>query len=235
MDEMKKEGLETTDQQTEAVEPQETPVVEEVPSTALETASQEGAEAVPLEAAEEEEGEMTDVATGRVRKYRYHMTRDDYYEALMAVELANGKHRLYRNAAIVILLGALVAALDMIFSRNIFAMIAAGVLSMIGINIRNTDKRSAKRGANMAGPNGTTFSLDLKKHGLSVSDGVNKAMLMPYSVFKVGYETPGYLSLVTVKNTSLNIKRDDQNASYQAIRSRFAQELGEHFHADKAN
>ena len=241
MDEMKKEGLEqaqeTSEPQSQTMASEEAavadmPAVDNAEAEAQQEveAADEEAELAPVQ--DEEEGIMTDTRGGRVRKYRYHMGPDEYYEALMAVELASGKHRLYRNVAIVVLLGALMAALDMILSRNLFAMIATGALSLMGVNIRNTDKRSARKGASMAGPNGTTFSLDLKKHGLSVSDGTNKAMLMPYSIFKKGYETPKYLSLVTVKNTSLNIKRDDQNPSYRAIRDRFIQELGEHFHAD---
>lgn len=246
MDEMKKEGLETAPETTEAAETAaEVNEIAELPAEAADIAPEaaETAAETPADEAEdnadEAEGEDAEDADdaaavpGRVRKYHYHMSQNDYYNALCAVEVANGKHRLYRNVAMALLIAALVAAVDMSLSHNILAALAAGTLALMGINIRNTDKRSAKKGARMVPQRGIDFSLDLKKHGLSVSDGGNKAMLMPYSIFKNAYETEEFLSLVTVKNTSLNIKRNDENASYQAIRARFAQELGEHFHPDK--
>lgn len=82
-------------------------------------------------------------------------------------------------------------------------------------------------------PRGIKFSIEAKKHGLQVSDMVNKASLMPYSFFKAAYETEDYLSLVTVKNSALHIKRDEGSASYRALREKLQQELGEHFVSKK--
>ena len=82
-------------------------------------------------------------------------------------------------------------------------------------------------------PRGIKFSIEAKKHGLQVSDMVNKASLMPYSFFKAAYETEDYLSLVTVKNSALHIKRDEGSASYRALLEKLQQELGEHFVSKK--
>lgn len=146
-------------------------------------------------------------------KYRWVMKQDDMREAMLALEKAKGRYRMYTIAAYVMCVFALVPAADFILTRSVFSMIAAFAAVALGFWIHGITSRAARGAMKQMNPRGIKFSIEAKKHGLQVSDMVNKASLMPYSFFKAAYETEDYLSLVTVKNSALHIKRDEGSAS----------------------
>ena len=211
---------------------------------AEETASADeasAAEAVPDEEEDENaqweayEREQAEIEESRRKpgKYRWVMKQDDMREAMLALEKAKGRYRMYTIAAYVMCVFALVPAADFILTRSAFSMIAAFAAVGLGIWIKGITSRAARGAMKQMNPRGIKFSIEAKKHGLQVSDMVNKASLMPYSFFKAAYETEDYLSLVTVKNSALHIKRDEGSASYRALREKLQQELGEHFVSKK--
>ena len=211
---------------------------------AEETASADeasAAEAVPDEEEDENaqweayEREQAEIEESRRRpgKYRWVMKQDDMREAMLALEKAKGRYRMYTIAAYVMCVFALVPAADFILTRSVFSMIAAFAAVALGFWIHGITSRAARGAMKQMNPRGIKFSIEAKKHGLQVSDMVNKASLMPYSFFKAAYETEDYLSLVTVKNSALHIKRDEGSASYRALREKLQQELGEHFVSKK--
>lgn len=130
-------------------------------------------------------------------------------EAMLALEKAKGRYRMYTIAAYVMCVFALFPAADFILTRSVFSMIAAFAAVALGFWIHGITSRAARGAMKQMNPRGIKFSIEAKKHGLQVSDMVNKASLMPYSFFKAAYETEDYLSLVTVKNSALHIKRDE--------------------------
>ena len=211
---------------------------------AEETASADeasAAEAVPdgeedenaqWEAYEREQAEIEE-SRRKPGKYRWVMKQDDMREAMLALEKAKGRYRMYTIAAYVMCVFALVPAADFILTRSVFSMMAAFAAVGLGIWIKGITSRAARGAMKQMNPRGIKFSIEAKKHGLQVSDMVNKASLMPYSFFKAAYETEDYLSLVTVKNSALHIKRDEGSASYRALREKLQQELGEHFVSKK--
>lgn len=211
---------------------------------AEETASTDeafAAEAVPdgeedgnaqWEAYEREQAEIEE-SRRKPGKYRWVMKQDDMREAMLALEKAKGRYRMYNIAAYVMCVFALVPAADFILTRSAFSMIAAFAAVALGFWIHGITSRAARGAMKQMNPRGIKFSIEAKKHGLQVSDMVNKASLMPYSFFKAAYETEDYLSLVTVKNSALHIKRDEGSASYRALREKLQQELGEHFVSKK--
>ena len=211
---------------------------------AEETASADeasAAEAVPdgeedenaqWEAYEREQAEIEE-SRRKPGKYRWVMKQDDMREAMLALEKAKGRYRMYTIAAYVMCVFALVPAADFILTRSAFSMIAAFAAVALGFWIHGITSRAARGAMKQMNPRGIKFSIEAKKHGLQVSDMVNKASLMPYSFFKAAYETEDYLSLVTVKNSALHIKRDEGSASYRALREKLQQELGEHFVSKK--
>lgn len=211
---------------------------------AEETASADeasAAEAVPdgeedenaqWEAYEREQAEIEE-SRRKPGKYRWVMKQDDMREAMLALEKAKGRYRMYNIAAYVMCVFALVPAADFILTRSVFSMIAAFAAVALGFWIHGITSRAARGAMKQMNPRGIKFSIEAKKHGLQVSDMVNKASLMPYSFFKAAYETEDYLSLVTVKNSALHIKRDEGSASYRALREKLQQELGEHFVSKK--
>lgn len=211
---------------------------------AEETASADeasAAEAVPdgeedenaqWEAYEREQAEIEE-SRRKPGKYRWVMKQDDMREAMLALEKAKGRYRMYTIAAYVMCVFALVPAADFILTRSVFSMMAAFAAAGLGIWIKGITSRAARGAMKQMNPRGIKFSIEAKKHGLQVSDMVNKASLMPYSFFKAAYETEDYLSLVTVKNSALHIKRDEGSASYRALREKLQQELGEHFVSKK--
>lgn len=211
---------------------------------AEETASADeasAAEAVPdgeedenaqWEAYEREQAEIEE-SRRKPGKYRWVMKQDDMREAMLALEKAKGRYRMYTIAAYVMCVFALVPAADFILTRSVFSMIAAFAAVALGFWIHGITSRAARGAMKQMNPRGIKFSIEAKKHGLQVSDMVNKASLMPYSFFKAAYETEDYLSLVTVKNSALHIKRDEGSASYRALREKLQQELGEHFVSKK--
>lgn len=199
------------------------------------------AEAVPDEEEDENaqweayEREQAEIEESRRKpgKYRWVMKQDDMREAMLALEKAKGRYRMYTIAAYVMCVFALVPAADFILTRSVFSMIAAFAAVALGFWIHGITSRAARGAMKQMNPRGIKFSIEAKKHGLQVSDMVNKASLMPYSFFKAAYETEDYLSLVTVKNSALHIKRDEGSASYRALREKLQQELGEHFVSKK--
>ena len=199
------------------------------------------AEAVPDEEEDENaqweayEREQAEIEESRRKpgKYRWVMKQDDMREAMLALEKAKGRYRMYTIAAYVMCVFALIPAVDFIRTRGVFSMIAAFAAAGLGIWIKGITSRAARGAMKQMNPRGIKFSIEAKKHGLQVSDMVNKASLMPYSFFKAAYETEDYLSLVTVKNSALHIKRDEGSASYRALREKLQQELGEHFVSKK--
>lgn len=211
---------------------------------AEETASADEASAVEAVPDEEEdenaqweayEREQAEIEESRRKpgKYRWMMKQDDMREAMLALEKAKGRYRMYTIAAYVMCVFALIPAVDFIRTRGVFSMIAAFAAAGLGIWIKGITSRAARGAMKQMNPRGIKFSIEAKKHGLQVSDMVNKASLMPYSFFKAAYETEDYLSLVTVKNSALHIKRDEGSASYRALREKLQQELGEHFVSKK--
>lgn len=199
------------------------------------------AEAVPDEEEDENaqweayEREQAEIEESRRKpgKYRWVMKQDDMREAMLALEKAKGRYRMYTIAAYVMCVFALFPAADFILTRSVFSMIAAFAAVALGFWIHGITSRAARGAMKQMNPRGIKFSIEAKKHGLQVSDMVNKASLMPYSFFKAAYETEDYLSLVTVKNSALHIKRDEGSASYRALREKLQQELGEHFVSKK--
>lgn len=184
------------------------------------------------EAYEREQAEIEE-SRRKPGKYRWVMKQDDMREAMLALEKAKGRYRMYTIAAYVMCVFALVPAADFILTRSAFSMMAAFAAAGLGIWIKGITSRAARGAMKQMNPRGIKFSIEAKKHGLQVSDMVNKASLMPYSFFKAAYETEDYLSLVTVKNSALHIKRDEGSASYRALREKLQQELGEHFVSKK--
>ena len=184
------------------------------------------------EAYEREQAEIEE-SRRKPGKYRWVMKQDDMREAMLALEKAKGRYRMYNIAAYVMCVFALVPAADFILTRSAFSMIAAFAAVALGFWIHGITSRAARGAMKQMNPRGIKFSIEAKKHGLQVSDMVNKASLMPYSFFKAAYETEDYLSLVTVKNSALHIKRDEGSASYRALREKLQQELGEHFVSKK--
>lgn len=154
---------------------------------------------------------------------------EDMREAMLDLEKAKGRTRMYNIAAYAMCIFALFPTANFIVTRDLFSMIAAFAAVGLGIWIKGITSRAGRGAVKQMNPRGIKFSAEAKKHGLQLSDTVNKGSLMPYSFFKVAYETENYLSLVTVKNSALHIKRDDGSASYRALRDRLQQELGEHF------
>ena len=222
--------------------PSAAPIAES--ADAEETASADeasAAEAVPDEEEDENaqweayEREQAEIEESRRKpgKYRWVMKQDDMREAMLALEKAKGRYRMYTIAAYVMCVFALVPAADFILTRSVFSMMAAFAAAGLGIWIKGITSRAARGAMKQMNPRGIKFSIEAKKHGLQVSDMVNKASLMPYSFFKAAYETEDYLSLVTVKNSALHIKRDEGSASYRALREKLQQELGEHFVSKK--
>ena len=212
-----------------------------VDTASADEVSDSAAEAVPDEEEDENaqweayEREQAEIEESRRKpgKYRWVMKQDDMREAMLALEKAKGRYRMYTIAAYVMCVFALVPAADFILTRSVFSMIAAFAAVALGFWIHGITSRAARGAMKQMNPRGIKFSIEAKKHGLQVSDMVNKASLMPYSFFKAAYETEDYLSLVTVKNSALHIKRDEGSASYRALREKLQQELGEHFVSKK--
>lgn len=201
-------------------------------ASAAEAAPDEEDENSQWEAYEREQAEIEE-SRRKPGKYRWVMKQDDMREAMLALEKAKGRYRMYTIAAYVMCVFALVPAADFILTRSVFSMMAAFAAVALGFWIHGITSRAARGAMKQMNPRGIKFSIEAKKHGLQVSDMVNKASLMPYSFFKAAYETEDYLSLVTVKNSALHIKRDEGSASYRALREKLQQELGEHFVSKK--
>ena len=103
---------------------------------AEETASADeasAAEAVPDEEEDENaqweayEREQAEIEESRRKpgKYRWVMKQDDMREAMLALEKAKGRYRMYTIAAYVMCVFALVPAADFILTRSAFSMMAA--------------------------------------------------------------------------------------------------------------
>ena len=225
-----------------AAEEQEEPINETPgPAAAEEPAAapaEAGEEAPEAEAEEDDnaqweayEREQAEIEESRRKpgKYRWVLKPEDMREAMLDLEKAKGRTRMYNIAAYAMCIFALFPTANFIVTRDLFSMIAAFAAVGLGIWIKGITSRAGRGAVKQMNPRGIKFSAEAKKHGLQLSDTVNKGSLMPYSFFKVAYETENDLSLVTVKNSALHIKRDDGSASYRALRDRLQQELGEHF------
>ena len=221
----------STDAGAESADAEETASADEA-SAAEAVPDEEEDENAQWEAYEREQAEIEE-SRRKPGKYRWVMKQDDMREAMLALEKAKGRYRMYTIAAYVMCVFALVPAADFILTRSVFSMIAAFAAVALGFWIHGITSRAARGAMKQMNPRGIKFSIEAKKHGLQVSDMVNKASLMPYSFFKAAYETEDYLSLVTVKNSALHIKRDEGSASYRALREKLQQELGEHFVSKK--
>lgn len=221
----------STDAIAESADAEETASADEA-SAAEAVPDEEEDENAQWEAYEREQAEIEE-SRRKPGKYRWVMKQDDMREAMLALEKAKGRYRMYTIAAYVMCVFALVPAADFILTRSVFSMMAAFAAAGLGIWIKGITSRAARGAMKQMNPRGIKFSIEAKKHGLQVSDMVNKASLMPYSFFKAAYETEDYLSLVTVKNSALHIKRDEGSASYRALREKLQQELGEHFVSKK--
>lgn len=221
----------STDASAESAGAEETASADEA-SAAEAVPDEEEDENAQWEAYEREQAEIEE-SRRKPGKYRWVMKQDDMREAMLALEKAKGRYRMYTIAAYVMCVFALVPAADFILTRSVFSMMAAFAAAGLGIWIKGITSRAARGAMKQMNPRGIKFSIEAKKHGLQVSDMVNKASLMPYSFFKAAYETEDYLSLVTVKNSALHIKRDEGSASYRALREKLQQELGEHFVSKK--
>ena len=221
----------STDAIAESADAEETASADEA-SAAEAVPDGEEDENAQWEAYEREQAEIEE-SRRKPGKYRWVMKQDDMREAMLALEKAKGRYRMYTIAAYVMCVFALVPAADFILTRSVFSMMAAFAAVGLGIWIKGITSRAARGAMKQMNPRGIKFSIEAKKHGLQVSDMVNKASLMPYSFFKAAYETEDYLSLVTVKNSALHIKRDEGSASYRALREKLQQELGEHFVSKK--
>ena len=221
----------STDASAESAGAEETASADEA-SAAEAAPDEEEDENAQWEAYEREQAEIEE-SRRKPGKYRWVMKQDDMREAMLALEKAKGRYRMYTIAAYVMCVFALVPAADFILTRSVFSMMAAFAAVALGFWIHGITSRAARGAMKQMNPRGIKFSIEAKKHGLQVSDMVNKASLMPYSFFKAAYETEDYLSLVTVKNSALHIKRDEGSASYRALREKLQQELGEHFVSKK--
>ena len=221
----------STDASAESADAEETASADEA-SAAEAVPDGEEDENAQWEAYEREQAEIEE-SRRKPGKYRWVMKQDDMREAMLALEKAKGRYRMYTIAAYVMCVFALFPAADFILTRSAFSMIAAFAAVALGFWIHGITSRAARGAMKQMNPRGIKFSIEAKKHGLQVSDMVNKASLMPYSFFKSAYETEDYLSLVTVKNSALHIKRDEGSASYRALREKLQQELGEHFVSKK--
>lgn len=221
----------STDASAKSADAEETASADEA-SAAEAVPDEEEDENAQWEAYEREQAEIEE-SRRKPGKYRWVMKQDDMREAMLALEKAKGRYRMYTIAAYVMCVFALFPAADFILTRSVFSMIAAFAAVALGFWIHGITSRAARGAMKQMNPRGIKFSIEAKKHGLQVSDMVNKASLMPYSFFKAAYETEDYLSLVTVKNSALHIKRDEGSASYRALREKLQQELGEHFVSKK--
>ena len=158
----------------------------------------------------------------RPGKYRYQLKQSDVQQAVAGLEKAKGRYQLYRRVSILMLVLALLPCFSFIVlprddPQKYFAMLAALTMAALGIWIKGMN------------PRGVRFSVEVKKHGLSVSDNVNPVQLLPFSFFSKAYDYEDFLSLVTVKNSALHIKKDESSASYRAIAARMKEELGDHY------
>ena len=223
------------EEQEEPINETPGPVAAEEPAAAPAEAGEEAPEAeaeeddnAQWEAYEREQAEIEE-SRRKPGKYRWVLKPEDMREAMLDLEKAKGRTRMYNIAAYAMCIFALFPTANFIVTRDLFSMIAAFAAVGLGIWIKGITSRAGRGAVKQMNPRGIKFSAEAKKHGLQLSDTVNKGSLMPYSFFKVAYETENYLSLVTVKNSALHIKRDDGSASYRALRDRLQQELGEHF------
>ena len=110
------------------------------------------AEAVPDEEEDENaqweayEREQAEIEESRRKpgKYRWVMKQDDMREAMLALEKAKGRYRMYTIAAYVMCVFALFPAADFILTRSAFSMIAAFAAVALGFWIHGITSRAAR-------------------------------------------------------------------------------------------
>ena len=114
---------------------------------------------------------------------------------MLDLEKAKGRTRMYNIAAYAMCIFALFPTANFIVTRDLFSMIAAFAAVGLGIWIKGITSRAGRGAVKQMNPRGIKFLAEAKKHGLQLSDTVNKGSLMPYSFFKVSYETETELPL----------------------------------------
>ena len=117
------------------------------------------------EAYEREQAEIEE-SRRKPGKYRWVMKQDDMREAMLALEKAKGRYRMYTIAAYVMCVFALVPAADFILTRSVFSMMAAFAAVGLGIWIKGITSRAARGAMKQMNPRGIKFSIEAKKHGL---------------------------------------------------------------------
>ena len=216
-------------QQPEVLEP-----AEEV-TEAAETAEAAETGAAGTDGRPTDEAELAaleaEIAESRRRpgKYRWTIKAEDMRDAAVSIAKATGVWKRYRVLAYAMIVFALLPAADFLLTRSVFALIAAFAALGLGIFFHGKVDRDARGAVKKMPYRGIKFAAEPKKHGIHISDGVSQSSLMPYTFFVKVYETEDWLALVSSKNRSLYIRRDEENASYRALRDRLKSELKEHF------
>lgn len=220
-------------QQPEVLEPEVTEAADAVETTGAAEAAGTGeqkADGRPTDEAELAALEA-EIAESRRRpgKYRWTMKADDMRDAVVNISKATGVWKRYRILAYAMIVFALLPAADFVLTRRAFPLIAAFAALGLGIFFHGKVDRDARGAVKRLPYRGIKFAAEPKKHGVHISDGVNQSSLMPYTFFAKVYETEDWLALVSAKNYSLYIRRDEGSASYRALRDRLKSELKEHF------
>lgn len=159
----------------------------------------------------------------RVGRYKYHIDPGTYYNLLMELEGMMGRERKNRNVAMVFLVLALIPAIDAgLHPGNILAMIAAAVLILVGLMVKNQGRKAAKRSVR-AVPNGFSLAVEVSSKGLKVQQTGQNGALLLYEGIRTVYDSGAYLSLVTGERTSMYIPKDAGDPNYLAIEQKLRQ------------
>ena len=161
----------STDASAESADAEETASADEA-SAAEAAPDEEEDENAQWEAYEREQAEIEE-SRRKPGKYRWVMKQDDMREAMLALEKAKGRYRMYTIAAYVMCVFALVPAADFILTRSVFSMMAAFAAAGLGIWIKGITSRAARGAMKQMNPRGIKFSIEAKKQGLQVSYMVN--------------------------------------------------------------
>ena len=105
------------------------------------------------EAYEREQAEIEE-SRRKPGKYRWVMKQDDMREAMLALEKAKGRYRMYTIAAYVMCVFALVPAADFILTRSVFSMMAAFAAVALGFWIHGITSRAARGAMKQMNPRG---------------------------------------------------------------------------------
>lgn len=130
----------STDASAESADAEETASADEA-SAAEAAPDEEEDENAQWEAYEREQAEIEE-SRRKPGKYRWVMKQDDMREAMLALEKAKGRYRMYTIAAYVMCVFALVPAADFILTRSAFSMIAAFAAVALGFWIHGITSRA---------------------------------------------------------------------------------------------